>query len=56
LISSATSSRELVKLEGSANRRLITEANGFYRFNDVETAGFYTVTLSISDAKFNETL
>jgi hypothetical protein len=27
---------------GSANRSLITEANSYYLFNDVETAGFYS--------------
>ena len=32
----------VVKDEGSANRSLITEANSYYLFNDVETAGFYS--------------
>ncbi|HEV7743494.1 MAG TPA: choice-of-anchor Q domain-containing protein [Pyrinomonadaceae bacterium] len=34
----------VVKLEGSANRKLITDADGSYRFDDVETGGFYTLT------------
>jgi hypothetical protein len=36
----------VVRLGGTQNRKFITDANGFYRFDDVETGGFYTVTPS----------
>jgi hypothetical protein len=36
----------VVRLSGTQNRKFITDANGVYRFDDVETAGFYTVTPS----------
>lgn len=34
----------VVQLSGSQTRRTITDANGTYRFEGVETDGFYTVT------------
>ncbi len=34
----------LVYLSGTQNRKFITDANGNYRFDKVETNGFYTVT------------
>ena len=33
----------VVQLNGSQTRRTITDTSGSYRFNDVETDGFYTV-------------
>lgn len=33
----------VVNLSGTQNRRFITDANGFYRFDNVETNGFYIV-------------
>jgi hypothetical protein len=36
----------VVRLTGDANRKFITDANGFYRFDNVETGGFYNVTPS----------
>jgi hypothetical protein len=33
----------VVRLQGTQNRKFITDANGFYRFENVETTGFYTV-------------
>jgi len=36
----------VVRLQGTQNRKFITDANGFYRFDNVETSGFYTVTPS----------
>ena len=36
----------VVSLSGTQNRKTITDANGFYRFENVETNGFYTVTPS----------
>ncbi|HSS18996.1 MAG TPA: DUF4214 domain-containing protein [Pyrinomonadaceae bacterium] len=36
----------VVRLEGTEDRKFITDANGFYRFDNVETGGFYTVTPS----------
>jgi len=43
----------VVSLSGSQNRRIITDANGNYRFDSVETAGFYTVTPSLRSYRFN---
>ncbi len=34
----------VVKLAGAQNRKTITDANGAYVFENVETSGFYTVT------------
>src|SRR4030095_12726875 len=36
----------VVVLNGTQNRKFITAAEGFYRFDGVETGGFYTVTPS----------
>jgi hypothetical protein len=36
----------VIRLQGSQNRKFITDANGYYRFDNVETSGFYTVTPS----------
>jgi CSLREA domain-containing protein len=33
-----------VRLSGTQNRLTVTDANGFYNFDNVETNGFYTVT------------
>ena len=43
----------VVKLSGSQNRTFITDASGTYRFDDVETNGFYTVTPSRANYTFN---
>src|SRR6185503_23743 len=37
---------------GTQNRKFITDANGFYRFDNVETNGFYTVTPSRANYSF----
>ena len=34
----------VVRLNGTQNRKFITDADGFYLFDNVETNGFYTVT------------
>ncbi|HWN10688.1 MAG TPA: DUF4214 domain-containing protein [Pyrinomonadaceae bacterium] len=34
----------VVRLSGAQNRKFITDANGVYRFENVETGGFYNVT------------
>ena len=34
----------VVTVNGTQSRKTITDANGFYRFDNVETTGFYTVT------------
>ena len=38
---------------GAQNRKFITDANGNYRFEDVDTGGFYTVTPSRVNFNFN---
>jgi hypothetical protein len=43
----------VVRLNGSQNRKFITDANGFYRFENVETSGFYTVTPTRANYTFN---
>jgi hypothetical protein len=43
----------VVKLTGTQNRKFITDANGFYRFDNVQTNGFYTVTPSRANYSFN---
>jgi hypothetical protein len=45
----------VVKLEGTQNRKFITDANGVYHFDDVETNGFYTVTPSRVNYTFSPT-
>ena len=42
----------VVRLEGTQNRKFITDANGFYRFDNVETNGFYTVTPARANYSF----
>jgi hypothetical protein len=43
----------VVRLEGTQTRKFITDANGVYRFENVETSGFYTVTPSRANYTFN---
>lgn len=43
----------VVRLAGTQNRKFITDANGFYRFENVETTGFYIVTPSRANYTFN---
>jgi hypothetical protein len=43
----------VVKLDGTQNRKFITNANGVYRFDNVTTNGFYTVTPSRVNYTFN---
>jgi hypothetical protein len=43
----------LVNLSGTQNRRVITDANGNYRFDSVETGGFYTVAPSLVNYHFS---
>ena len=43
----------VVNLSGTQTRKTITDANGNYRFNEVETNGFYTVTPSRVNYNFN---
>jgi hypothetical protein len=43
----------VVRLSGAQNRKFITDANGFYRFDNVEANGFYTVTPSRANYSFN---
>jgi hypothetical protein len=43
----------VVRLEGTQNRKFITDANGVYRFEKVETNGFYTVTPSRANYTFS---
>ncbi len=43
----------VVRLSGAQNRKFITDANGNYRFDNVETNGFYIVTPSRVNYSFN---
>jgi hypothetical protein len=43
----------VVRLDGPQSRKFITDANGFYRFENVDTNGFYTVTPSRANYSFN---
>jgi hypothetical protein len=43
----------VVRLDGTQSRKFITDANGIYRFENVETGGFYTVTPSRANYAFN---
>jgi len=43
----------VVRLSGAQNRKFITDANGVYRFENVATNGFYTVTPSRANYTFN---
>jgi hypothetical protein len=42
----------VVTLSGTQNRKFITDASGNYRFDNVETNGFYTVTPSLVNYHF----
>jgi len=42
-----------INLSGTQTRKTITDANGNYRFDNVETNGFYTVTPSRANYNFN---
>jgi len=43
----------VVRLSGTQTRKFITDANGVYRFENVETNGFYTVTPSRANYSFS---
>ncbi|MGH9871609.1 MAG: DUF4214 domain-containing protein, partial [Pyrinomonadaceae bacterium] len=43
----------VIQLSGTQNRKFITDANGNYRFEDVETNGFYSVTPSMANYHFS---
>ncbi|HEV7797204.1 MAG TPA: PQQ-dependent sugar dehydrogenase, partial [Pyrinomonadaceae bacterium] len=43
----------VVRLAGSQNRKVITDLNGDYRFDNVDTSGIYTVTPSRVNFSFN---
>jgi predicted extracellular nuclease len=43
----------VVNLSGTQSRKFITDANGVYRFDNVETNGFYTVKPSRVDFSFS---
>jgi glucose/arabinose dehydrogenase len=43
----------VVRLTGTQNRKTITNANGDYRFDNVETSGVYTATPSRANFSFN---
>lgn len=43
----------IVNLTGTQTRKFITDSNGYYRFDDVETGGFYTVRPSRDDHSFS---
>ena len=45
----------VVNLTGTQNRKTITDANGNYRFDNIETSGFYTVTPSRVNYSFGPT-
>jgi Carboxypeptidase regulatory-like domain/Domain of unknown function (DUF4214) len=43
----------VVNLSGSQARKTITDANGNYRFDNVDTGGFYTISPSRANYNFN---
>jgi subtilisin family serine protease len=43
----------VVRLGGDQTRKTITDANGYYHFDNVDTGGFYTVTPSRVNYNFN---
>ncbi len=43
----------VVALNGAQNRKTITDSNGNYHFDNVETNGFYTITPSRANFSFN---
>ena len=42
----------VVRLSGTQTRKFITDADGAYRFDNVETSGFYTVAPSLAGYQF----
>jgi len=46
----------VVNLSGTQNRKFITDTNGYYRFDNVETNGFYTVTPARANYSFSPSL
>jgi hypothetical protein len=42
-----------IALSGQRNSRSITDAGGFYTFDDLETGGFYSVTASLANFTFS---
>jgi glucose/arabinose dehydrogenase len=45
----------VVRMTGTQNRKTITDANGNYRFDDVQTTGVYTITPSRANFSFTPT-
>lgn len=45
----------VVRMTGTQNRKTITDANGNYRFDDIQTTGVYTVTPSRANFSFTPT-
>ena len=45
----------VIQLAGTQSRKTITDANGNYHFADVETGGFYTITISRANFLFSPT-
>ncbi|HBB88706.1 MAG TPA: nuclease [Blastocatellia bacterium] len=43
----------VVNVSGTQNRKMITDANGNYRFDNVETSGFYTVRATRANYSFS---
>ena len=43
----------VVNLSGTQSRKMITDANGSYQFDNVDTSGFYTVTPSRTNYNFS---
>lgn len=43
----------VLSLSGTQNRKFISDANGNYRFENVQTNGFYTVKPSLANYSFN---
>jgi CSLREA domain-containing protein len=43
----------LITLGGAATNRTITNSEGFYRFNNLQTDGFYSITPSLANYSFN---
>jgi len=43
----------VIRMTGTQDRKTITDANGNYRFDNVQTSGVYTVTPSRANFSFN---
>lgn len=43
----------VVRLSGTQTRKTITDASGYYRFDNIETVGFYTVAPSSANFSFS---